>query len=311
VAIFFEVKMKYLTTFTLLCALLFGSLACGPKQADTLRMGIIGPSINHLPLSFALDTGQTDSEAYKMISFSSGWEVQEALIAGKIDAAIIPFSYAWNAAARGYPVKIVSFLERESDAIVSSSSVIDLKDLHTRKIGLLKASTVELLMIDLAESAGIDFSPVYFRTPNELVAALQARQVDAIVAYVPVIQQITGDFHVLHWFGESHPQHPCCDIAVNQKQLNPAKTLILKQLIETMHCVLPDIDAHDPQLLGFAKDTFRLNDMQVAEALNHTKFRTGLDEEGKALQRRLMTIAVRKGYQKTMIGDDSIYLELP
>lgn len=303
--------MKYNKTFVLLCAITLSLFACKQKAADSLRMGIIGPSINHLPLTYSLAAHRPQAGAFELIKFSSGWEAQEALIAGKIDAAIMPFSYAWNAASRGYPVKIVSFLERESDAIVAKSSIQNVTDLQGRKIGVLKASTVELLMIDFAEQADFSFEPVFFRTPNELVASLQAGQVDAIVAYVPLIQKISGDFKVLHWFGESHPHHPCCDIAINQKHLNSAKTLVLKELIDAIHSSLPDIESRDKLLLDHTKTAYKLDDGQVREALTHTRFSTGLDESGKELQRRMMRIAVQKGYQKNLVDDDKIYLELP
>jgi len=270
-------------------------------------MGIISPSINHLPLSYTLD----ESESKKIIYFSSGWEVQEALIAGRLDVAIMPFSYAWNAASRGYPIRIVSFFERESDGIVAHSKLNNLQDLDNAKIGLLKASTVELLMDDLAGSEGFRYQAVYFRTPNEMVSALQVGEVDAIVAYVPVIQKISGDFNVLHWFGDSHPKHPCCDIVVNKKNMTDKKIAELKGLISRMHCVLLDIASDDQNVHHFAQDRFQLDQRQSSEALTYTKFITGLDESGKALQRRLISIAVQKGYQKHMLRDDEIYWELP
>lgn len=299
--------MKIHIMIAILCGLLIVVSGCGTAQKDTLRFGIIAPSINHLPLSYA----QTSGDSLNIARLSSGWEVQEALIAGKIDAAIMPFSYAWNAASKGYPIRIVSFLEHESDGIVAQPEIQKIHDLHNAKIGVLKASTVELLMDDLAQTYGLEYHAVYFRTPNDLVSALHTRDVDAIVAYVPVIQKISENYQVLHWFGESHPEHPCCDLVVNKKNMSPAKISELRKLIARIHGALPYIATREEKLVSATQSMYQLSLEQTEEALANTFYTTGLDPAGKAMERRLIEIAVQKGYQGTMIKDEDIYWELP
>jgi ABC-type nitrate/sulfonate/bicarbonate transport system substrate-binding protein len=302
--------MKLKLRLIVICAVLLCILACGKQQKDELRIGLISPSINHLPLSFALESAVEADEAFRITYFNSGWEVQEALIAGKLDAAIMPFSYVHNAAAKGYPVKIISFLERESDGIVARADVHSVAALHQRRIAVLKASTVELLLADLAQDIGIEYLPVYFRSPNEMLAALQRGEVDAVVAYVPVLQKLPAGFKVLHWFGDSHHHHPCCDLAVNEKQLTKSKSDRVIGLMERIGDILPQINMDNPLLIRYATTRYWISEDQLAEALAHTHFALGLDKAGKDFERRITEIAVEKGYQTRILRDHEIYLEL-
>ncbi len=88
--------MREFSSVVLLALLLLS--ACGKSS---LRIGIIKPSIDHLPLSYGFQMKRMNAEIYTLVPFTSGWEVQEALVAGRVDAAIMPFTYVWNAAASG------------------------------------------------------------------------------------------------------------------------------------------------------------------------------------------------------------------
>lgn len=281
--------------------------ACN-KDRGNLRLGIIKPSINHLPLSYILEDGSYKLEGLQLVYFNSGWEVQEALIAGNIDAAIMPFTFVYTAATKGYPLRIVSFLERESDAVVCPSGIGDGRSLEREKVGLLKASSVDLLMRSWAKAESLNYESVYFRSPNELIAALQIGEVKAIVAYVPIIQKLGEDFHALHWFGEQFPYHPCCDLVVNTRSFNPARKQMLKRV---MLLVDEGIEAlAKPELARYIEAKYGLSPEQTQSALLHTKFRTGLDQEGKDFERNLMHLAVEMGYLDRVPAAEDIYLEL-
>ena len=302
--------MKLKQMLIVICVVLISTFGCGQRQGDELRIGLIGPSINHLPLSFALESAVEADEGYRVTYLNSGWEVQEAIIAGKLDAAIMPFSYVHTAVAKGYPLKIVSFLERESDGLVSSVDVSSVADLHRARIAVLKASTVELLMDELAHETGIEYDAVYFRSPNEMLAALQSGDVAAAVAYVPVLQKLPDGFQVLHWFGDTHRNHPCCDIAVNEKELTKSKTDSVIKLMARIEEILPRITMDNPELKHYAKTRYGLSDRQLEEALTHTHFALGLDAAGRDFERKITQIAVEKGYQSRILQDHEIYLEL-
>lgn len=281
------------------------------RSSEVLRIGIISPSIDHLPLSFAFDKGMLPSTNYALVRFSSGWELQEALIAKSVDMAIMPFTYAWNAASKGYPIKIVSFFERETDGIVASPKITSVAELEGKKVGVLKASSIDVLMQDLAHQEQLSYEPVYFRTPNECFAALNAGEVDAIVSYVPLIQKAAAKLNVIHWFGEDHKHHPCCDIVVNTEVLNKTKTGHYRKLLPVLTKVIDMIDARTVQIMDYVKQTYGLDDATANDALNHTAFILGLDDEGKAFEARMTDLSIKSGYQTQQIGFSEIYLNLP
>jgi ABC-type nitrate/sulfonate/bicarbonate transport system substrate-binding protein len=298
--------MQICKAVSLILLLMILLSACSNKERDEkLRIGLIRPSINHLPLSFALSTEPKEAKQLTIHYFSSGWEVQEAMIGGKIDTAIMPFSYAFNAAVKGYPIKIASFLERETDAIVTARSCTELRELNGKKLGLLKASTLDLLTRQLADSLGIKYLPIYFRSPNELVAALQRSEVDAITIYEPLIGKLDTRFHALHYFGESYPLHPCCDIVVNTEQMNAAKQEIFAALLLLIESGIQAL--YSPQALAFVMKTYDLDEAQASSALAHTGFQTGLDQEGIAFELMMMESAMQLGYTERIPAPSEIY----
>ncbi len=294
-------KRPFIMLFIICILLLCACMKAQPK----LKLGIIKPSINHLPLSLLMQENQI--AGLQPVYFSSGWEAQEALISGKIDAAIMPFTYVYTAVAKNYPLKIVSFLERESDAVVVSNDIKSPSELNGQKIGLLKASSVDLLMHSWAKTEGFEFVPVYFRTPNEMTGALDTGAVKAIVAYVPVIQKMQ-QHSVLHWFGEEHPQHPCCDLVVNSTRLDDSKKAMLKQLMVILEQGLATPKAE--QMISYLIDNHGQDSLQALQALRHTVFKMGLDVKGIAFERQLMQQALELGYLKSIPLAEDIYLNL-
>lgn len=299
--------MKYIT-FTLLAMisllLLFACRTQAGKAA--LRIGIIRPSIDHLPLTLALHKGYLDSEDYKVIQFTSGWEVQEAISAGRIDLAIMPFTYAWTAIAKGYDLKIVSCLERETDGLVTSAKIQTIRDLHKRKIGLLRASTLEVLMQDLAAKNSIDFAPVYFRTPAEMIAALQTSDVDAVVSYVPLIQKMGAGFHVVHWFSDTYPGHPCCDlVAVESVSKNRRKEL--ETVVSALRQAASELADPSAEDLALISKQYGLSREQVLDALEHTRFDVSLSEFDKQFERLMMNAFVENSYLSKLPTNKEVY----
>jgi ABC-type nitrate/sulfonate/bicarbonate transport system substrate-binding protein len=282
-------------------------LAACSAERERLRIGIIRPSIDHLPLSWLFHRDQTLARDYEVIGFSSGWELQEALIGNGVDAAILPFTYVYNAVDKGAPIRIVSFFERETDGLVCRSGIDDPSQLDGKRIGVLKASSLDLLLRDYARRSGFSCQPVHFRSPNELVAALQAGEVEAVVLYVPLIQKLDGRFHVLHWFSESYPAHPCCDLAVNRDRMDAARLVKLKALIPRLRGQLEEANAPGEGYLAFAKRLYGLDRSQLDDALSHTVFRMGLDREGIEFQRAMARLGVEAGYQKAVAPPEKIY----
>lgn len=282
--------------------------SCG-RQSDALRLGIIRPSIDHLPYSYALSRGELP-KSVQTLEFATGWELGEALAAGKVDVAILPFSFVWNAVARGFPVRTVSFLERETDAVVAKPQFDSLPKLEGGKIGLLRASSVDLLWRDLARQRGLAHTPVFFRTPSEIIAALKTGDIDAATLYVPLVQKLKPEFEPLHWFGSDHPAHPCCDLAVNTKKLDPSKQETLKSILSSVDKAIEAIQKQEPELLKFMAAQYDLDPAQCQDALRTSIFRTGLDSDGKDFQIGMMQLAHQVGYLHQVPQPSDVYWEL-
>ena len=169
--------MKKIMWILLMFILLLG---CTNRNENKLIVGIIKPSLNHLPFDFGLATEFLDRENYTIKKFASGWETNEALVSGKIDVAILPFTYTWLAISNGEKVKIISFFERESDGIIAKPEIETLDQLEGKRIGVLRASTLDVFAELMSEDHKINMEFVYFRTPMDMAAALRSNEVDAL-----------------------------------------------------------------------------------------------------------------------------------
>lgn len=312
--LFIGEKLMKRTAMKLSVIILMGSMIvvclCSCKaRSEDLRIGIIGTSIDHLPLSYWVDKQPDHPDTPKVITFGSGWEVQEALVAGRLDAAIIPFTYAWNAVAKGHPLKIISFFERETDGIIVLKDKASLNDLGGAKIGMIKASTLDILYENWSRKTGFKYDPVYFRTANEMIAALKAGEIKAGVCYEPLISKLDGEISVLHWFGSDYMLHPCCDFVINTKSCGKPKLRTLQDIIAKLDNEIKEVNAQSPELLSYVIKRYGLTREQAISTLDHSKFITGLSREGIEFEKKMSVISLDKGYQSRQVRESEIFLE--
>lgn len=296
-------KISFVMLLTGLLLLL--CLSCS-RDASKLRIGIIRPSIDHLPLSYAQEMGYLEPSVWEKLEFSSGWELQEALCSGRIDLAILPFTYAWTAVLKGYKLKIVSCLERETDGIITSVGIDSISKLQGKKIGLLRASTLEVLMLDTARHYGIEYEPVYFRTPSEMTVALQSKKVDGMVSYVPLIQKLGTEYNVLSWFSDRHPQHPCCDLVATQSALHN-KGRKIRMVKNALIKAAEDINKPTDETFTLLEKLYGLNRNQAIEALQHTRFDLKLTDADKIFERRMMETFLEQEYVESLPDDHELF----
>ncbi|MFO7659468.1 MAG: ABC transporter substrate-binding protein [Candidatus Cloacimonadaceae bacterium] len=283
--------------------------ACKTKMDNTmLRIGIIKPSIDHLPLTYAIQKGYLDAAKFKIVYFTSGWEVQEAITANRIDLAIMPFTYAWTAIAKGYKMKIISCLERETDGVIAGVKYNNINELHKKRIGLLRASTLEILMQDSALRNGIDYIPIYFRTPSEMIAALQTSDVDAIVSYVPLIQKLSSEYHVLHWFSETYPGHPCCDLVATEF-VTTSHTRELQTVLTALQKAASDLTNPSEEVFELISNLYGLSRQQALEALQHTRFDVSLTESDQEFERLMMAAFIKNSYLKSLPANKKVFFK--
>lgn len=277
---------------------------CSNKN-EKLRIGLIKPSIDHLPLSFAVEKKLLNPDQFEIIWFTSGWETQEAITSKKIDCAILPFTYIWTAQSKGFPVQAISFFERETDGIVVNKDINNFNDLNNKKIGVLRASTIDVFLKQFSEKNQITIEPVYFRSPPEMISALKSNEVSGIVAYVPVIQKLGDEAKVLHWFSEDYPQHPCCNVALVEG-LSKTKQKNAHQLLSILDTVTRKINT-DPEIFNFLKSFYQLDDAQAKEALAHTVFKMGLDDESILFESNTMEVFKQMGYLDQIPAKEKVF----
>jgi len=293
----------------LIIAVLILISACSSNH-NKLVIGLIKPSLDHLPFDFGLLSGDLFKDDYQVKYFSSGWATNEALVAGKVDVAILPFTYVWSDAAAGKNVRIISFLERESDGIVASKKIKSIKDLDGKKIGVLRASTLDIFMEMTAAKKGFKYTPVYFRTPMEMAAALQSGNVDALSYYVPSIFKFDQEkFHIIYWYSEDFPLHPCCDLAANMNIIQEKKDKIIaleKGLLKSCGHI-----NEAPQLTyEVTQHVFNLTPEEARQSNYHTKFVMNATKKYKNFERQAALIMQKKGYLKKVVAPENVYYEI-
>ena len=282
---------------------------CSQKHENKLIIGIISPSLNHLPLDFGLEIGALKKSDLKIKQFASGWETNEALVAGKIDLAILPFTYVWTDVSRGKDVKIISFLERESDGIIAFKEIDTVEKLDGKKIGVLRASTLDIFAEMLFDEKDINPELVYFRTPIDMASALNSGEVDALSFYVPSIFKFNERFEIIHWYGESHPLHPCCDIAATKYALDNKLEKIKSFLTGLQKSV--DILNDNPYTAYDAAETFfKISRIASKNSVYHTKYIMSLEEKGKLFEQKAIEKMKEKKYIDSIPNPEDIYFEI-
>lgn len=291
----------------IICIVLISLILIGCSTQDgSLRIGIISPSVDHLPLTFGMDNGKISQAELKIRHFTSGWEVNEALVAGKIDVAILPFTYVWLNIASGYDVKTISFFERESDGIIASKDIKSPEDLHGRKIGVLRSSTLDILAEDLLSRLDISAELVYLRTPSEMAAALTKGDVDALSYYVPSIFKFDERFHILYWYSDAYPAHPCCNIAANAAAIED-KSEALYKLLEELQATIDMMEHNQDEVLDFTTAYFGLSKQEAEKTLKNTRFVMGLDEDSIQFEEKMIRIMYQKDYISKKVDRDEVY----
>ncbi|HHE39264.1 MAG TPA: ABC transporter substrate-binding protein [Candidatus Cloacimonetes bacterium] len=298
--------MKF-TKFCLILILLF-LIGCSSNN-DKLIIGLIKPSLDHLPFGFGLEIGTLKAEDYKIRYFSSGWETNEALVSEKIDVAIMPFTYTWTDVSQGKKVKIISFMERESDGIITTKEIKNIQDLDGKKIGVLRASTLDIFAEMFLDENNINMDLVYFRTPMDMATALKSGEVDALSYYVPSIFKFDENFHIIHWFSEKFPFHPCCDLSATEKAISDKKKKITK-LIQGLEKSVNGINNNPAIAFDFAQISFYLQKEIAKQSLYHTKFVMGLAETGKLFEQKAVNKMIEKGYIVKPVKAEDVYFEI-
>ncbi|MCD6329413.1 MAG: ABC transporter substrate-binding protein [Candidatus Cloacimonetes bacterium] len=284
-------------------------LGCSYKDGYKLIVGIIKPSLNHLPLDFALAIDILDREKYIIKEFTSGWETNEALISGKIDIAIMPFTYTWLDASNGYKVRIISFFERESDGIITHPDIKKLDHIQGKRIGVLRASTLDIFAEIMSDDHNIEMEFVYFRTPMDMAAALYSGEVDALSYYVPSIFKLADEYNIVYWYGDDYPFHTCCDISATEDAIN-SKGELIQNFLNGLEFAIKELNRHAELAYKAVEEFFGLYSPYSENSLHHTKYVMGLDEIMKEFELNAFNKMIEKGYGEHPVKPENVYFEI-
>lgn len=280
-------------------------LACSSDK-DRLVIGLIRPSTDHLPVGIAIEMELLNPQDYLIRFFSSGWEVNEALINGNIDLAVMPFTYAWTGVSRGYQVRTISFFELESDGIIAHKNINSVAELDGRRLGVLRASTLEIFAEMLNDKYEIEMKLVYFRTPMEMAAALTGGSVDALSFYVPAIFKFSGDFHVISWYSDYFPLHTCCDIVAGVDAIEKKEEKI-RAFLEAVTVSSEAVNNRERTVVEYMKKNYQLTKDEAEKTLEHTKFKLGLSDEDMSFQLKIASKMYELGYLDIIPGVDDVF----
>lgn len=284
-------------------------VGCSNRRKDKLVIGIIRPSLNHLTFDFGLATNFINRDDYIIKNFSSGWETNEALVSGKIDVAILPFTYTWLDISNGKNVKIISFLERESDGIIARPNIKTLEQLQSKKLGVLRGSTLDILAEMMADEHSIDMDFVYFRTPMDMASALKAGEVDALSFYVPSIFKFASDYNIVHWYGNDHPLHTCCNISATESAIN-TKTEMIDTFLKGLNSATAELNKSPDTAYKAMEEFYDLYPPYSKYSLYQTKYVLGLDDRMKKFELNAFNKMIEKGYAENPVKIEDVYYEI-
>jgi NitT/TauT family transport system substrate-binding protein/sulfonate transport system substrate-binding protein len=175
------------------------SQAGSPTQkqlnTSTLRLGIISVKSTKTPtgpIGWAMNQGKFLPELQKLgikevqtVSFPNGPNLNEALVAGKLDIGIYGDTPAIVARANGIPTRLISQEQVGTNAwlLAKKNGPRSVAELKGQKVATSKGSYMHRYLIGLLQKSGIaDQVTVVHLLPNDAQAALERGDVAAIAA---------------------------------------------------------------------------------------------------------------------------------
>lgn len=185
---------------TLSLALLFAGAAWAQGAVEKLDLTIaVGPDWGtggHAVI--ALQNGYFAAEGLTKVqlkTFPAGLMQVEALVSGGVDVANPAQGPVIAMRSNGIPVSVIASLSTYDDAIAlivrKSAAVKNAKQLEGMKIGLLKGTSSEQMLINFAKKYDIDLSKIQMvnLAPPEQLSSLATGAIDGICVWQPWVYQ--------------------------------------------------------------------------------------------------------------------------
>ena len=210
-------------------------------SADEIRIGWVYAMAN-APVLVADSNGYFKEQELdaKLLSFTSGPLLKQAMVAGEIDLAYIgsPPVYHWF--SRGLESKILAKVNYGQAAVVSrkDSGVTALADLEGRKMaGVRRGSGMDVLLRGyvIGEAAGLvpDKDTQIISMPSgNMGPSLESKVVDAAFMWEPFISQflLRGNTQVIFDMNEAEPRYPWYIISAMPEAMEQRPDAIVKAL---------------------------------------------------------------------------------
>ena len=296
--------------------------------ADEIRIGWVYAMAN-APVLVADSNGYFGEEGLeaKLLSFTSGPLLKQAMVAGEIDLAYIgsPPVYHWF--SRGLESKILAKVNYGQAAVVSrkDSSVMALADLRDRKMaGVRKGSGMDVLLRGyvLGEAAGLvpDKEVQVISMPSgNMGPSLESKVVDAAFMWEPFISQflLRGNTQVIFDINEAQPRYPWYIISAMPEAMEERPEAIVKALRAHRKAVdflnSSDDAGNDVIAAAFKLDEVTGPDGTVypgTEVVRQARARLGwewsLNDADVAFIQRLMDWSLGLGYIKKKLTTDEL-----
>lgn len=209
--------------------------------AEEIRIGWVYAMAN-APVLVADSNGyftEQDLDA-KLLSFTSGPLLKQAMVAGEIDLAYIgsPPVYHWF--SRGLESKILAKVNYGQAAVVSrkDSGIAALADLKGRKMaGVRKGSGMDVLLRGFVFGEAAELVPdkdaqIISMPSGNMGPSLESKVVDAAFMWEPFISQflLRGNTQVIFDINEAVPRYPWYIISAMPEAMEQRPEAIVKAL---------------------------------------------------------------------------------
>ncbi len=278
-----------------------GLAACEQPPETELRFRVGYPDIpSTLLLYVAQDQRLFDAEHLRVESkvYPTGREALAAAIAGELDGVVVYSTPVVLAAMHGEDLVVLSTLHRSDGltglAVNPQTGIRSAADLRGRRIGVTPGTSSQVALDVVLAESGLEPSDVRAMAgqPRDLMAALEAGELDAASLWVPNLLLATGP---------GKARLLASEVYAEMSMLAGMRARIESRRLETRRFLRALLRAQGmlrrrPQLV---ESTLRprfpqLDDAQLATIVSHSRFEVGLSnlllstlrQEGAWLEQR-------------------------
>ena len=285
----------------LLLVALVGLAGCEQPPVDELRFRVGYPDIpSTLLLYVAQDHRLFAAEHLKVEAkvFPSGREALAAAIAGELDAAVVYSTPVVLAAMQGEDLVVLTTLHRSDGltglAVNPRAGIQSAADLRGRRIGVTPGTSSQLALDVVLAEGGLEPSDVRALPgqPRELMAALEAGDLDGASLWVPNLLLATGPGKAQLLASQVYAE---MSMLAGMRPRIEAKRMAARRFLRSLLRAEAMIRRRPQLVESSLRPRFpQLDQAQLATIISHSRFELGLSnlllstlrQEGAWLEQR-------------------------